>query len=120
MILNHIAQRTCVFVISGAILDAERFCRRDLDLIDVVRVPKRREDRVGEAQHKNVLRGFLAEKVIDPVGLFFAKGIADDAIELARRGEIGPERFFHDYAAQLPSQVWFKPAAFRFLRIGSN
>src|SRR6185295_11399363 len=34
----------------------------------------------------------------DPVGLFFTKGIADDAIELSRRGEIGPERFFHDYA----------------------
>ena len=99
MILNHIAQRTCMFVISCTILYPERLRRRDLDLIDIVRVPKWRENRVCEAQDKDVLRGFFAEKMVDPIRLFFTEGIVDDAIELSRRGEIGPERFFHDYAS---------------------
>src|SRR5262245_10875386 len=84
MILDHIAQRPCMFVIPGAILYSERFCRSNLDLVDVMRVPEGRENRVCEAQHQNVLCGFLAEKVIDSVCLFFAKRIADDAIELSR------------------------------------
>ena len=83
MILDHIAQRTCVFVISGASSYAERLRRSDLDLIDIVRVPKGREDRVGEAQDQDVLCGFFPEKVVDPIGLFFAEGIVDDAIEFA-------------------------------------
>jgi len=84
MVLDHVAQCAGVFVITGAILYSERFRGSNLDMVDVVRVPERREDRVCKAQHKDVLRGFLAEKVIDPVGLFFAKGIANDAIELSR------------------------------------
>ena len=67
-------------------------------MIDVARVPERLENRVGKPQHQDVLRGFLAEEMIDPVGLLFGEGIAHDAIELARRGEIGAERFFDDDA----------------------
>ena len=40
-------------------------------MIDIMPVPKGREDRVREAQDQNVLRRFLAEKMIDPIGLFF-------------------------------------------------
>ena len=83
MILHHVAQGTCGFVITSTTFHAERFCRRDLHVIDVVRVPERREDRVGKAKHKDVLRRFLPQKMIDSVRLLFGKRIADSAIELA-------------------------------------
>src|SRR5204863_6901937 len=38
------------------------------------------------------------EKVIDPVSLFFAERIADDAVQLARGIEIGPKRLFHNHS----------------------
>ena len=116
MILHHIAQRTCAFVISGASPYAERLRRGDLHLIDIVRVPKGREDRVGEAQDKNVLRGFFPEKVVDPVGLFFAEGIVDDAIEFAGRGEIGAERLFDDYSRPASLQRLVQASGFEVLK----
>ena len=84
MILHHVAQCACVFVITRPSPDPERFRRCDLHIIDVVRVPQRREDRVGESEDEDVLRGFLSEEMVNAVGLLFCEGIADDAIELAR------------------------------------
>ncbi len=98
MVLHHVAQRAGAFVITGATFDSERFRGGDLDMIDVMRVPERREDRVREAKHQNVLRRFLAEKMIDPVGLLFGEGIVDDAIQFARRLQVSAERFLDDHA----------------------
>src|SRR5205814_9831360 len=67
--------------------DPQRFGGRDLDVIDIMRVPKRRENRVRESKDQNVLRSFLAEKMVDPVSLFFGEGITDDAVEFARRSQ---------------------------------
>ncbi len=41
----------------------------DLHVVDVLRVPQRLEDAVGEAQHQQVLHRLLAEVVVDAVGL---------------------------------------------------
>ena len=73
MILHHVAQRARAFVITGASFHAERFRGRDLDVIEIARVPERLENRVGETQDENVLRGFFPEKMIDAVGLLFGK-----------------------------------------------
>src|SRR5437870_10671909 len=67
-------------------------------MVDVMRVPERCENRVRKSEDKNILCRFLAKKMVDPVGLLFVERTADDAIELARRGEIGSERFFDNYA----------------------
>ena len=82
----------------SAFENPQRFGGCDLDVIDVMRVPERRENRVRESQDQNVLRGFFSQKMIDPVSLLFGKGIADDAVEFSRRSEIGAERFFDNYA----------------------
>src|ERR1700736_4665389 len=99
MILHHVAQRASRFVVTGPAFNAERFGGGDLEVIDVTRVPKRLEDRVGEAQYQDVLRGFFAEEVIDAVGLFFTERIADDAVEFARGFQIAAERFFDNDAS---------------------
>src|SRR5207248_4913625 len=68
------------------------------------------ENRVREAKHQNILRGFFAEKMIDAVGLLFRKRISDDSVQLARRLQIRSEWFFNDYA---------RPASFaRLIQIG--
>src|ERR1041385_6038300 len=67
-------------------------------MIDVTRIPERLENRVRESQHQNVLRRLFAEKMVDAVGLTLVERVVDNAIQLARRGEIGAERFFDDDA----------------------
>ena len=51
-------------------------------MVDVVAVPQRLEDAVGEAQGEDVLDGLLAEIVVDPVDLVLPE----------HRGELGAER----------------------------
>ena len=75
-----------------------------------MRVPERRENRVRKSEDQDVLRRFLAEKMIDAVGLLFRKRISDDSVQLARRLQIRSEWFFNDYA---------RPASFaRLIQIG--
>ena len=50
MILHHVAQSACAFVKAGASFNAQHFRRCDLHLVDVVRVPEWRENRVRESQ----------------------------------------------------------------------
>ena len=80
MILHHVTQRPGAFIISGASFDAECFGGGNLHVIDIPCVPKRFENRVGEAQHQNVLRRLLSEEVVNAVRLLFGERVADDAI----------------------------------------
>ncbi len=79
VVLDHVAQRTGVIVISAALLDAERLRRRDLDVLHVVPVPDRLEDRVGEAQREDVLHRLLAEVMVDAVDLVLGEDRLDGA-----------------------------------------
>ena len=69
MVRHHVAQRAGRVVEAAAMADAELFVDRDLDMVDVIAIPDRLEHAVGEAQHQDVLDGFLAEVMIDPVDL---------------------------------------------------
>ena len=50
-------------------LDADGLGGGDLHVIDVAPVPDRLEHAVAEAEHEQVLDGFLAEIVIDAIDL---------------------------------------------------
>ena len=99
MVLHHVAQRAGgVVVAAAAAFHAEVFRAGDLDVADVFAVPERLEDGVGETQHHQVLCGFLAEIVVDPIGVpLFERGV-DDFVEMPGGGEIGAERFLDDHA----------------------
>ena len=43
----------------------------DLDMVDVAIVPERFKKGVGKAENQNILYGFFAEVVVDPVDLLF-------------------------------------------------
>ena len=48
MVLHHVLERAGPVVVAGAALERERLLPEDLDLLDVVAVPDRLEDRLGD------------------------------------------------------------------------
>ena len=69
MVLNDIARDAGLIEIVPTPLHAKRFRHGDLNVIDILLIPKRLKNLVGEPQHENVLNRLLAEVVIDPVYL---------------------------------------------------
>ena len=97
MVRHHVPQRAGPFVETPAGLDAHGLGGRDLNMVDMVAVPERLEDAVGEAQHQDVLDRFLAEEVIDPIDLVFGQHLEDLRVEGFGRCSVMPERLFDDH-----------------------
>ena len=102
---HHVAQRARCIVELAALLDADGLRHGDLHVIDVIAVPQRLENRVGEPQHHDVLHGLFAEIVVDPVDLALGEHGEDFAIERLRRFQIGAERLLDDDAP--PASIVF-------------
>ena len=96
MVRHHVAQRPGGVVIAAAAAHAERLRDRYLDMLDMVPVPDRLEQSVGEAKNQNVLYRLLAQIMVDAKNLVFAKDTEKLAVERLRRGEIGAERLLDD------------------------
>ena len=111
MILHHVAQRPGLFRNRRRVLHSERFGRRDLDMIDVTIVPERFEDPIGEPQHDDVLRCFLAEEMVDSVGLIFRNEFRTIRFNSRADAKSVPNGFSTMTRAQLPSRVLFNPKA---------
>src|SRR3546814_12463075 len=56
MVGHHVPQRAGGIVEAPAMLDADRLGGRDLNAMDMVAIPYRLEQAVGEAQHHDVMR----------------------------------------------------------------
>ena len=74
--------------------------RRDLDVLDVVAVPHRLEDVVGETQRHEVLHGLLAQVVIDAEHLRLREDREHVAVERARLLQVAAERLLDDDAGR--------------------
>jgi hypothetical protein len=79
---------------AAAMADAELFVDGDLDMVDMIAIPDRLEHAVGEAQHQDVLDGFLAEVMIDPVDLLLVDEFQQLVVQRLGRSEVGSERLF--------------------------
>ena len=77
MVGHHVAQRAGGVVGLAALLDADRLGDGDLHVVDVVAVPQRLEEAVGEAEDQDVLHRLLAEIVIDAEDLLLARHAQD-------------------------------------------
>ena len=91
MVLDDVAHDAGRVVELPAPLDPDLLRHRDLDLVDVLPVPQRLEDRVAEAEDEDVLDGLLAEVVVDAEGLPLVEGTRHQAVELPRGGEVAAE-----------------------------
>ncbi len=85
VILEHVADDAGRVVVAGAAADVDFFGHRDLHVIDVVAIPDRLENRVGEPQHEQVLHRFFAQIVIDAVDLALAEHGVNGRVEMAGR-----------------------------------
>ena len=84
-------------VVAGAAADVDFLGHGDLHVVDVVAVPDRLEDRVGEAQHEQVLHRLFAEVVVDAVDLLLVEHGVDHLVELLGGGQVGAERLLDDH-----------------------
>ena len=83
---------------AAALADAEVLGERDLHARDVVAVPDRLEERVGEAEVEDVHDRLLAEVVVDPEDRLLGEDRPGDRVQLDRRREVAAERLFDDDA----------------------
>ena len=98
VVLHHVAQRAGLLVERPAAFHAQRLRRRDLHVVDVVAIPDRLEDAVGEAEHQNVLHRLFAQVVIDAEDLALVEDGVDLVVEFARRIQIVAEWLLDHHA----------------------
>ena len=101
MVLHHVAQGATALVVAGPLLHSHRFCSGDLHVGDVVAVPDRLEDRVGEAQHQDVLHRLLAEIVVDAEDLVLLGTGLHHLVEGLGAGVVGAEGLLDHHPAAL-------------------
>ncbi len=97
VVLDQVAQRPGVVVVAGAGADADVLGGGELHVVDVVAVPQRLEQPVGEAERQHVLDGLLAEVVVDAEDLGLVEHVQHAAVELGGLGEGGAERLLDDH-----------------------
>ena len=102
MVGHHVAQRAGRLIELAAPLDADRLRRGDLDMVDVLAIPQRLEQAVGEAQRHDVLDRLLAEEMVHSVDLMLLQRLQDLGIERLGRRQVVPERLLDDDAPPLP------------------
>ncbi len=100
MVLDHVAQRAGLIVITSPRPDPFVLRDRDLHMVDVLLIEQRFEEAVREAQHQNVLNGLLSEIVIDAVDLAFVEHAGDGVVDGHRAREIASDRLLDDHASE--------------------
>ncbi len=98
VVLHDVPDRARLVVEFPPTLDAEGLRHRDLHAVDVVAVPDRLEEGVGEAEHCEVLDGPLAEVMVDAEDVRLVERRVERGVERARRLEIPPEGLLDDDA----------------------
>ena len=98
VILDHVANGAGFFVEGTAALNAEVFGHRDLHALDVLAIPDRLEDGVGEAEVEQVLHGRFAEIVVDAEDRRLVEVFEDRFVERDRGGQVAAKGLFDDHA----------------------
>src|ERR1700676_1237383 len=101
MIWDHVAESAGGFVEAATMLDADGFGGGDLDVVDVVAIPKGFDDVVRKAKDHDVLNGFFAEVMVDAVDLLFSENFFEVVVELDSGLQIVVKGFFDDDAGPL-------------------
>src|SRR5215470_820118 len=99
MVLDDVADSARLIIKSAPSLDTEVFGHGDLHTRDMVAIPERFQDRVGEAEEEHVVHRPLAQVMVDAEDRLLVEGAEQGAVERLRREEIVTERFFNDDAS---------------------
>ncbi len=99
VVLDHVPRDADPVEVSGPTADSDVLRHGDLDVIDVVVVPHRLEQLIGEPQRHHVLHGFLAQIVIDAEHRARREHAGDDPVQLLRAGQVVAERLLDHHPA---------------------
>ncbi len=98
MILEHVANRTGLFVKLASARDPNLLRHRDLHAGDEIAIPDGLEERVGETEVQQILYGLLAQIVIDAKDAGLGKFLQQRLIQRACGSQVSPERLLDHYA----------------------
>jgi hypothetical protein len=98
VVRDHVAQGAGLLVVGAAMLHADRFGHGDLDMIDVLAVPERLDEAVGEPKDHDVLDRLLAQIVVDAVDLVLVQGLVEHPVERLGAVQIDAEGLLDDDA----------------------
>src|SRR5208283_659752 len=101
MVGNHVAESAGGFIEAAAMLDPDGFGGGNLDMVDVMAVPERFDDVVGEAEDHDVLDRLFAEVMVDAVDLLFGEDLLEVVVELDSGLQVVAKRLFNDDASPL-------------------
>jgi len=110
MVGQHVAQGAGVFVKTATCLDPDGFSRSDLHMVNVMIVPEGFEKPVGETADQNILDGFLAQVMVNPVDLLLAHDIEQALIQCLSCLHVRAKRFFNDDPAKCIGGFLEQPA----------
>jgi hypothetical protein len=114
MVLHHVADAADLIIELASPLHAEILGHGDLHALDIVAVPDRLQESIGEPEIKQVLDRFLAEIVVDAEDGFLIEDQVQHPVQPPRRLEVPPEGLFHHQACALSAAGLFKPLYDRF------
>ena len=95
VVLHHVADGAGMVVIFAAPAHAHGFGNRDLDMVDILRVPQRLEQDIGETHGHQVLDRFLAQIMVDAIDLVFAEMPRQRGVQFARGRKVAAKGLFH-------------------------
>ena len=73
MVGNHVSHGSGGFIEARPLFHTHRLGNGDLHVIDVIAIPQRLKNPVGEPLDHDVLDGFFAQKVVHPIDLIFVE-----------------------------------------------
>ena len=97
VVLHHVTDGADGVVERATPGHAEALGHRDLHAGDLVAVPDRLEQGVGEAEGQQVLDRLLAQEVVDPEHLALVEDPSERGVELAGAGQVATEGLLHDH-----------------------
>src|SRR5580698_1942356 len=96
MIWHHVAKCAGLFVELAAALDSHRLRDGDLHLVDMVAIPDRLKEFVGETNGHDALDRLLAEEMVDPIDLLLVEDLQDPCVQGFGGFQTVPERLLDD------------------------
>src|SRR6266481_107632 len=101
MVRNHVPERSRHIKITAALLHANGFCHRDLNMVNIAAVPDGLKDAVAEAKYQNVLHRLFTKIMVNTEHLVFMKDLEHLPVQRPGGLEIIAEGFFKYHAPPL-------------------
>jgi len=96
MVLHHVAGRAGFLEVLAATLHTDRLGHGDLHVVEVLLVPERFEDGVGEPEDQEILDRLFSEIVVDAIDILLAEDFVDGAVQRLGTLQVSSYRFLDD------------------------